>query len=137
MVGYYNASDRMKSWGKTGAFRGGIWGWLFGSAAFFIPGVGPLLFAGPVIGWLVGALEGAVIVGGLSMLGAGLVSMGVPKNSVLKYETALKTDKYVVIAHGTAEEIAHARDIIRSTNPDSIEEHQAAIDSPEPALAVD
>jgi uncharacterized membrane protein len=95
------------------------------------------LFAGPVIGWLVGALEGAVIVGGLSMLGAGLVSMGVPKNSVLKYETALKTDKYVVIAHGTAEEIAHARDIIRSTNPDSIEEHQAAIDSPEPALAVD
>jgi len=34
VVGYYNAGDRMKAWGKAGAFWGGIWGWLFGSAFF-------------------------------------------------------------------------------------------------------
>jgi hypothetical protein len=68
VVGYYNAGDRMKYWGQQGAFWGGIWGWLFGSAFFFIPGVGPLLFAGPIIGWIVGALEGAAIVGGMSAL---------------------------------------------------------------------
>ena len=138
VVGYYNTSDRMKSWGKTGAFWGGIWGWLFGSAFFFIPGVGPLLFAGPVIGWLVGALEGAVIVGGMSALGAGLVSMGIPENSVLQYETALKIDKFVLIAHGTTEEVAHARDIISSSNtkPESVEEHAAASATAEPALSV-
>ncbi|MGD1084952.1 MAG: general stress protein, partial [Verrucomicrobiota bacterium] len=49
VVGYYNAGDRMKHWGKTGAFWGGIWGLLFGSAFFFVPGIGPLLIAGPLV----------------------------------------------------------------------------------------
>src|ERR1035441_9071091 len=71
VVGYYNAGDRMKHWGKMGAFWGGIWGWLLGAGFFLIPGIGPLVMAGPVVGWLVGALEGAVVVGGLSALGAG------------------------------------------------------------------
>src|SRR6202044_4242301 len=61
VVGYYNTGDRMKHWGKLGAFWGGIWGLLFGSAFFLIPGVGPLLVAGPLVAWIVGGLEGAVI----------------------------------------------------------------------------
>ena len=65
-VGYYNTGDRMKQWGKTGAFWGGLWGMLFGSAFFIIPGIGPLLVAGPLVAWIVGALEGAAVVGGLS-----------------------------------------------------------------------
>lgn len=59
VVGCYNAGDRMKYWGKMGAF----WGLLLGSAFFLIPGVGPLLVAGPLVGWIVGALGGAVVVG--------------------------------------------------------------------------
>lgn len=74
VVGYYNAGDRMKYWGKMGAFWGWIWGLLFGSAFFLIPGIGPLIVAGPLVGWIVGALEGAVVVGGLSAIGAGLYS---------------------------------------------------------------
>jgi hypothetical protein len=93
VVGYYNAGDRMKHWGKMGAFWGGIWGWLLGAGFFLIPGIGPLVMAGPVVGWLVGALEGAVVVGGLSALGAGLYSLGIPKDSVIQYETALKVRK--------------------------------------------
>jgi hypothetical protein len=54
VIGYYNAGDRMKYWGKLGAFWGGFWGLLFGSAFFLIPGVGPLLVAGPLVGWIVG-----------------------------------------------------------------------------------
>src|SRR5271166_7072105 len=69
VVGYFNAGDRMKYWGKMGAFWGGIWGMLFGSAFFMIPGFGPLLVAGPLVAWIVGALEGAVVVGGLSAVG--------------------------------------------------------------------
>ncbi len=38
VVGYYNAGDRMKYWGKLGAFWGGIWGLLFGAAFFWVPG---------------------------------------------------------------------------------------------------
>lgn len=134
VIGYYNTGDRMKYWGKAGAFWGGIWGLLFGSAAFFIPGVGPLLVAGPLVGWIVGALEGAVVVGGLSAIGAGLFSLGIPKDSILQYETALKSGKFVVIAHGSAEETAHAREIISRTNPEASEEHQPEHTNPEPHL---
>ena len=73
VVGYYNTGDRMMYWGKMGAFWGGLWGMLFGAAFFAIPGIGPILVAGPLVAWIIGALEGAVVVGGLSALGAGLV----------------------------------------------------------------
>jgi hypothetical protein len=124
VIGYYNAGDRMKYWGKLGAFWGGFWGLLFGSAFFLIPGVGPLLVAGPLVGWIVGALEGAAVVGGLSALGAGLYSIGIPKDSILQYETAVKSGKYVLIAHGSDAETVHAREIISRTNPEALEAHQ-------------
>ena len=116
-VGYYNTGDRMMYWGKIGAFWGGFWGLLFGSAFFMIPGLGPILAAGPVVAWIVGALEGAVVVGGVSALGAGLYSIGIPKDSVVKYEAALKTDQFLLIFHGTAAEVAKAKDIIETTHP--------------------
>ena len=116
-VGYYNTGDRMKYWGKVGAFWGGFWGLLFGSAFFMIPGLGPILAAGPVVGWIVGALESAAVVGGLGALGAGLYSVGIPKDSIVKYEAALKTDQFLLIAHGTAAEVAKAKDIIETTHP--------------------
>ena len=50
VVGYYNTGDRMKYWGKMGAFWGGIWGLLFGAAFFFIPGIGPISVRPPVGG---------------------------------------------------------------------------------------
>jgi hypothetical protein len=123
VVGYYNAGDRMKYWGKTGAFWGGLWGMLFGAAFFWVPGVGPLLVAGPLAAWIVGALEGAVVVGGLSAFGAGLYSIGIPKNSVVQYETALKTDKYLLVAHGTAAEAAKATEILNTTEPSEVNQH--------------
>ena len=116
-VGYYTAGDRMKYWGKVGAFWGGFWGLLFGSALFIIPGLGPILAAGPVVAWIVAGLEGAVEVGALGALGAGLYSIGIPKDSILKYETTLKTDQFLLIVHGTAAEVAKAKDIIETTNP--------------------
>jgi len=126
VTGYYNTGDRMQYWGKTGAFWGGFWGLLFGSAFFFVPGVGPLLIAGPLVGWIVGALEGAVVIGGMSALGAGLYSMGIPKDSILQYETAIKTDKFVLIAHGSPDEIFHAKETLKNTDPETLEDHQQA-----------
>ena len=117
VVGYYNAGDRMKYWGKVGAFWGGFWGLLFGSAAFAIPGLGPILVAGPLVGWIVAGLEGAVVVGGVSAVGAGLVSIGIPKDSVVEYEVDLKTDKYLLVVHGTPEAVEKARTIIDLTAP--------------------
>jgi uncharacterized membrane protein len=124
VVGYYNVGDRMKVWGKTGAFWGGVWGLFFGSAFFWIPGLGPLLVAGPLVSWIVGALEGAAVVGGLSAIGAGLYSLGIPKDSILQYETALKAGKFVLLAHGSVDDAARAKDILTRTEPVKLEHHQ-------------
>ncbi len=97
VVGYYNTGDRMKVWGKTGAFWGGLWGFMAGSAFFWIPGLGPILVAGPLVSWIIGALEGAIVLGGTSALGAALYSQGIPKDSILKYEAVLKTGGFLLI----------------------------------------
>jgi len=111
-VGFYNAGDRMKTWGGIGAFWGGIWGFLVAPAVFFLPGLGLVALAGPIVALLVGALEGAVVVGGVSALGAALFNMGIPDDQVIKYETALKTDRYILMVHGSAEEIRSAHTIL-------------------------
>jgi uncharacterized membrane protein len=127
VVGYYNTGDRMKKWGALGAFWGGLWGLLFGSAFFFIPGIGPLVVGGPLVGWIVGALEGAAIMGGMTALGAGLYSIGIPKDSIVKYEAAIKSDKFMVVAHGLAEEVQKARDILQTTGADDTAVHYDAV----------
>jgi hypothetical protein len=114
VVGYYNAGDRMMFWGKQGAFWGAMWGVLFGSAVFLIPGVGPLVLAGPLVSAIVGGLQGAVMVGGLSVLGAALASIGIPKDSILQYETAVKSDKFVLVLHGSPEELIQATTVMKN-----------------------
>ena len=131
VVGYYNAGDRMKYWGKLGAFWGGIWGLLFGAAFFWVPGLGQLVVGGPLVSWIVGALEGAAVFGGLSALGAGLYSIGIPKDSVLKYETAVKGDKFLLVAHGTKDEVSKAKQILDNSAAQQVDVH-----TPEPAQQV-
>ena len=116
VVGYYNTGDRVKYWGKLGAFWGGLWGFLFGSAFFFIPGIGPIVVAGPLVSWIIAALEGAAVVGGLSAVGAALYGIGIPKDSIVKYETSLKSNKFLLVAHGTVEEAEKAKKILETTN---------------------
>jgi hypothetical protein len=127
VVGYYNVGDRMKYWGKTGAFWGGFWGLLFGSAFFAIPGIGPVLAAGPVVAWTVGALEGAVAVGGLSAIGAGLSNRGFPKDSIVQYEAALKAGQFLLMVHGTAAEAAKAKSVIDNTRPVNVTMHSPEV----------
>jgi uncharacterized membrane protein len=124
VVGYYNTGDRMKVWGTTGSIWGGLWGLLFGFAFFWMPGLGPILVAGPVVSWIIAALEGAIIVGGLSALGAAMYGIGIPKDSIVRYETAIKSGRFVLIFHGTFEEVTHAREILKNTMPETLEHHQ-------------
>lgn len=141
VIGYYNAGDRIKFWGKEGAFWGGIWGMLFGSAFFIVPGIGPMIIAGPLVSWIIGALEGAAVMGGLSAIGAGLYSLGIPKDSILNYETALKAGKFVLVAHGSAWEVAQAKEVISHTTAEAFEQSSCCsktaeqAESPAPALA--
>jgi len=111
-VGFYTTGEKIKTWGKNGAFWGGIWGLLIAPAVFLIPGLGLLAMAGPIVPTLVGGLEGAVLVGGFSALGAALTRIGISKNQVIKYESALKVDKYLLVVHGDAADIAKVSAVI-------------------------
>ena len=134
VIGFYNTGDRIKFWGKRGAFWGGLWGLFFGGVFLMVPVVGQVMVLGYLATAVASAIEGAIVVGGLSVLGAALVGMGVPKNSVLQYETALKADEFLVTAHGSSVELAGARIILAAADPSSIELH-SALSAPVPAPA--
>ena len=129
-AGYYTVADRMMSWGQDAAFWGGMWGLLVGSAFFLVPGVGPLLVAGPLVAWIVVALEHEVTAGGATALGAALLSVGVPEASVLEYESSVKAGKFLLVAHGTAEEVRRAKAVLAKSGVPKPEVHLA--DAPVP-----
>ena len=78
-----------------------------------IPFVGHVVVLGYLATVLISGIENAVVVGGLGALGAALYSAGIPKDSVIKYETAVKEDSFLVMARGSAEEVARAKAIWR------------------------
>ncbi len=123
VVGYYNVGDRMKASGIRGAFWGGLWGMLFGSAFFLVPGFGPILAAGPIVSWIVGVLETAAIVGGLSAIGSALFSIGIPKDSILKYETHIKAGDYLLVAHGMSDSIVAAETTLAASEHHGLSRH--------------
>jgi hypothetical protein len=82
-----------------------------------------VLVGGPLAVWIVAALENAVVVGSLSAIGAGLYSIGIPKDSIVTYETDLKAGKYLVVAHGTSAEAATARNILSMLKPADLTDH--------------
>jgi hypothetical protein len=123
VVGFYNVGDRIKFWGTRGAFWGGFWGLFFGGLFMTIPIVGHVVVLGYLATVAISGIESAIMVGGLSALGAALYSIGVPKDSVLQYETALKADSFLVMAHGTTDEMARAKAILGTANPSRLEVH--------------
>ena len=140
VVGFYNTGDRVKFWGSRGAFWGGFWGLFFGGLFMTIPVVGHVVVLGYLATVVAAGVENAIIVGGLSALGAALYSSGIPKNSVLQYETDLKADSFLVMARGPRAEVERAQTILAALNPTSSEIHgssqpelDAARLAPEPA----
>ncbi|PPQ33480.1 general stress protein [Rhodopila globiformis] len=123
VVGFYNTGDRIKFWGTRGAFWGGFWGLFFSGLFMTIPFVGHVIVLGYLATVAISAIENAVLVGGLSALGAAIYSLGIPKDSVLQYETAIKADGFLVMAHGSSDEVARAKSILGTSNPSSLIVH--------------
>jgi hypothetical protein len=124
-VGYYNTGDRVRFWGKNGAFWGGLAGILLSSAFLVIPVVGHIIVLGPLVSSIVGGLEGAAVGGATSALFAALVGMGIPKDSVIRYENDVKAGRFLVIAQGTQDEIKRAKEVLASAKPTSVASHPA------------
>ncbi len=126
VMGFYSNTDRVKFWGTRGAFWGGLWGWFFGGLFLTVPVVGHVVVLGYLATMAVAAVETAALVGGASAVAAALYSIGIPKDSVLRYETALKADNFLVMAHGTQEEMSRARAILGTSGAVSVDMHSGA-----------
>ncbi len=134
VVGFYNTGDRIKFWGKTGAIWGGLWSLFFGGILLTVPVVGPVMVLGHLAAMVFAGLEGAVVVGGLSALGAAMFGLGIPKDSVIQYEEALKTDSFLLVAHGPVDEIARAKTILEAMDPSRLDLHQDVKDMAAPPV---
>ena len=82
-----------------------------------------VLVGGPLAAVIASGLETALVIGGLSAVGAALYSVGIPKDSVLRYETALRADKFLLVVNGTSDEVAQASEILKSAGSATIDQH--------------
>ncbi len=124
--GYVTACDVSKAGAKTGAWVGGIFGLLVGSAFLWVPGLGPVIIAGSLAAVLAGGAEGALAGAAAGGILSGLAAWGISKKHILKYEETIKAGKYVVVAHGTPEEAAKAQAILHGTGAAELTTHAAA-----------
>src|SRR5580765_5425643 len=101
----------------AGGTLGGALGLLAGIGALAIPGVGPFIAAGPIMGALAGVGVGGAV-GGL--VGA-LVGMGIPEYEAKRYEGRIKDGGILLSVHcDTSEEIARAKDVLKRTAAEDI-----------------
>jgi hypothetical protein len=101
----------------SGAVLGGTLGLLAGIGALAIPGVGPLIAAGPIMAALAGMGVGGAV-GGLT---GALIGMGIPEYEAKRYEGRLKKGGILLSVHcDTSEEIARAKEIMKNTNAEDI-----------------
>lgn len=101
----------------VGGVVGGTLGLLAGLGALAIPGVGPLIAAGPIMGALAGLGVGGAV-GGL--VGA-LVGMGIPEYEAKRYEGRVKDGGILVSVHcETSDEVSRAKDILKATGGEDI-----------------
>lgn len=111
-IGFYTKGEKIRSWGKIGAFWGAIWGLLFAPAIFMFPGIGVLAMAGPIVTIVVNSIEGALLLGGVSALTAAMMDLGMGSDEAIRYQTAIKADQFLLIIHGTQDEIQIATNIL-------------------------
>jgi hypothetical protein len=101
----------------AGGTIGGTLGLLAGIGALAIPGVGPFIAAGPIMGALAGIGVGGAV-GGL--VGA-LVGMGIPEYEAKRYEGRVKEGGVLLSVHcDTSEEITRAKEILKRTGAEDI-----------------
>jgi hypothetical protein len=124
--GFITTGDVAKVGAGTGAWVGGLFGLLTGVALVFVPAVGPLLVAGPFAASLLGGVEGAIAGAGAGGLLGALAGLGVSRQHIVKYEDQLKAGKFLVLAQGSAADVARAESILQATAPAELTAHGAA-----------
>ena len=101
----------------TGLVLGGAMGWLVGIGALAIPGLGPFIAAGPIMG----ALAGAGVGGAVGGIAGALIGMGIPEYEAKRYEGRLQKGGILVSVHcDTSDEIDRAKELLKRTGAEDI-----------------
>jgi hypothetical protein len=101
----------------TGGLLGGALGWLAGIGALAIPGVGPLIAAGPIVAALSGAAVGAAV-GGIT---GALIGMGIPEYEAKRYEGKVKAGNILISVHvDSSDEAKRAKEIFEAAGAQDI-----------------
>lgn len=112
--GFFTLGDRVKAWASTGGLWGAGWGLLLGAAIVVMPPIGVVAVAGPIATILLSVLEGAAVVGGVSALAAALAEIGMSSEHAANYAEDVRADRFLVIVHGSPQDIARARNIAQA-----------------------
>ena len=106
---------------KVGAWAGGLFGLLVGAAFLILPGVGPVVIAGPLAAALLGGLEGAAAGAAFGGLTGALVGLGVSKDKAIRYESQVKAGKFLVTLRGDGPEVERAKSLFTAGKAETAE----------------
>ena len=138
-ISYQGTGEKVKVWGKHGAFWGGVWGLLAtASGMFLIPGIGPVAAAGSVVGAIIevlaGTAAGAAVGGGVlagaaavSQLSAALHRQGVPQEKLQRLHDAIRNGKYLLLLRCGQNEVDHWRGMLDGTGATEVDDFAYSI----------
>ena len=125
--GYITPGDDLTPRGAaTGAWMGGLLSVLIGAAFLWVPGFGPLLVLGRFATLLLAGVEGALLGAATGSLLGALANWGIAEEQILDYEKQVQSGKHLVIAYGTAAEVARAQAILQDTAAGAVRAHAGA-----------
>jgi len=107
--------DSLSDGATTGGVIGGIAGLAIGAGALAIPGLGPIIAAGPIAGLLSGAATGGVA--------GGLADWGIPEDRSKYYEGQVREGNIVATLKTNDEKINSAADVLRKNGAQDVETH--------------
>ena len=108
---------------STGGVLGGALGWLAGIGTLAIPGLGPFIAAGPIMGALSGAAAGAAV-GGIA---GALIGMGIPEHEAKIYEGKVRGGNILISVHTEdGEERRRAKDVFEGAGAEDVSTKQEA-----------
>jgi len=113
----FETADSVADGSTTGGVLGGLAGLAAGAGALAIPGLGPIIAAGPISGLLAGATTGGVA--------GGLLDWGIPEEEGQQIEEEVKQGKILVAVNSSEDKIDKAQQILRNHGAENIKVHDA------------
>jgi hypothetical protein len=117
--GFITTRDLVGASAATGAWVGGLLGLLTGTALLFLPGVGPFVVLGPLAAGAINAAEGALVGSGVGAV----LGHFVHKRDLPRYEQLVRDGSYLVVVHGTEDDVTRAQQVLAEVGARDVERH--------------